>query len=153
MSNVKPNLLKGLLAGVAAGLVATAAKGLVEKFYPPHTHGEPEPSELLVEKLAGHHLSPSTKATAAQTIHWGFGALAGGAYGMLAEFYPAATARNGAQFGAVLGTLTHESAYPKLGLAAEPEDQDMREQSSEMISHVVYGVVTETVRSVVRRVL
>ena len=152
MSNAKPNLLKGLLAGVAAGLVATAAKGLVEKFYPPHTHGELQPSEILTEKLAGHHLSPSTKAAAAQTIHWGFGAVAG-AYGMLAELYPAATARNGAQFGVVLATLTHESVFPKLGLAAEPEDQDVREQSSEMISHVVYGVVTETVRSVIRRVL
>ncbi|WP_263416568.1 DUF1440 domain-containing protein [Terriglobus albidus] len=152
MSNAKPNLLKGLLAGVAAGLVATAAKGLVEKFYPPHTHGELEPSEILTEKLAGH-LPPSTKAAAAQTIHWGFGAAAGGAYGMLAELYPAATARNGAQFGVVLATLTHESVYPKLGLAAEPKDQDVRERSSEMISHVVYGVVTETVRSVIRRVL
>ncbi|WP_263411587.1 DUF1440 domain-containing protein [Terriglobus tenax] len=153
MSNVKPNLLKGLLAGIAAGLVATAAKAVAEKFYPPHTHGEPEPHAVLAEKLGGKHLSPASKAVAAETIHWGFGALAGGAYGMLAEVYPSATARNGAQFGVVLGTLTQESALPRLGLAAEPEDQELREQSSEMISHVVYGVVTETVRSLVRRTL
>jgi len=52
-----------------------------------------------------------------------------------------------------LASLTHESALPAMGLAAEPEDQTTRERTSEMASHVVFGVVTETVRRVVRRML
>ena len=146
-------LLKGLLAGLVAGLVATAAKTLAERFYPPRTHGEPEPPELLAEKIAGHPLDATTKAVASEAIHWGFGALTGAAYGALAEFYPAATAKEGATFGMALMTLTHEKALPALDLGAGPEDQTMREKSSEAATHVLYGVVAERVRSMVRKLL
>jgi putative membrane protein len=40
-----------------------------------------------------------------------------------------------------------------MGLSAEPEEQTTRERTSEMATHVVYGMVTETVRRVVRRML
>jgi putative membrane protein len=40
-----------------------------------------------------------------------------------------------------------------MGLSAKPEDQTTRERTSEMATHVVYGVVTETVRRVVRKIL
>jgi putative membrane protein len=40
-----------------------------------------------------------------------------------------------------------------MGISAEPEAQTARERTSEMATHVVYGVVTETVRRVVRRML
>ena len=153
MESTQQRLLKGLLAGLIAGLVATAAKTLVERFYPPRTHGEPEPSDLLAERIAGHPLDDRTKEIAGEAIQWGFGALTGAAYGALAEFYPQATAKEGATFGMALNTLTHEKALPALGLAAEAEDQTFREKSSEAASHVLYGVVTEKVRSVVRKLL
>ena len=146
-------ILKGLLAGLIGGLVATAAKSLAERFYPPRTHGEPEPPDVLAEKLAGLSLHGAEKEIASETIHWGFGALTGAAYGVLAEFYPAATAKEGATFGLTLMTLTHESALPALGLAAEPEDQTMREKTSEASSHILYGVVTERVRGMIRKML
>jgi putative membrane protein len=153
MESTEKRLLKGLLAGLVAGLVATAAKTLAERFYPPRTHGEPEPPDVLAEKIAGHHLDGVTKEVASETIHWGFGALAGAAYGALAEFYPAATDKEGASFGLTLMTLTHEKALPAMGLSAEPEDQTMREKSSEAASHVLFGVVAERTRRIVRQVL
>ena len=52
-----------------------------------------------------------------------------------------------------LMAFTHEGALPALGLSSEPKDQEPREQRSEMVTHVVYGVVAETVRKVVRKVL
>ncbi len=136
-----------------AGLVATAAKTAAEKFYPPRTHGEPEPPEELAKDLAPHHLSQAELDVASETIHWSFGALAGAAYGALAEFYPAATAQEGAAFGLALMSLTHETALPAMGLAADPEDQTGREQTSEAATHVLYGVVAEKVRSFVRGLL
>jgi putative membrane protein len=145
------SLVKGLVAGLVGGLVATAAKTFAEQMFPPHTHGESEPEEVAVEGMAGHALTRTERADAAQAIHWGFGAAAGAAYGALAEYYPAATAKEGASFGLVLETLTHEGALPALGLAAGVEDQTLRERTSEITSHVVYGVVTETVRRFVRR--
>lgn len=147
------SLVKGLLAGLIGGLVATAAKSVAEKIYPPRTHGEPEPPAVLAEKLAGHELTPAQEAAAAETIHWGFGALTGAAYGALAEFYPAATAKDGAGFGMALASLTHEGALPAMGLSAPPEEQTTRERNSEMASHALFGVVTETVRRVVRKML
>lgn len=148
------DLAKGLAAGLIAGLAATAAKTVAERIYPPRVKGEPEPPEVLADRvsehLTGHELSGASKSIAAESIHWGFGAAAGAAYGVLAEFYPAATGRSGANFGMTLMALTHEGALPMLGLAAEPADQSKREKSSEMVTHVLFGVVTETVRRFVR---
>lgn len=148
-----PSLWKGLAAGVIAGLVATAAKTLAERVYPPRVHGKPEPPELLSERIAGHRLDEETKEIASEAIHWGFGAAAGAFYGALAEFYPAATAKEGANFGLVLMSLTHEGALPALGLSAPPEEQSRREQTSEAATHMLYGVVAESVRGFVRKML
>jgi putative membrane protein len=147
------SLAKGLLAGLIGGLAATAAKTFAEKIYPPHIHGEADPLEMLAEKLAGHPLNQTEKAAASEVIHWGFGAIAGAAYGALAEFYPAATAKEGASFGLALATLTHEGALPAMGLTAEPEEHTARERTSEMGTHVVFGLVTEVVRRNVRKFL
>ncbi len=147
------SLLKGLLAGLVAGLAATAAKSIAEKFYPPRIHGEPEPPEVLAEKIAGHPLHGETKAVANEAIHWGFGAAAGAAYGALAEFYPAATAKEGASFGLALMTLTHETALPAMGLSAPAEEQTPREHTSEAASHLLFGLVAERVRAFVRGLL
>jgi putative membrane protein len=151
--NCERSLAKGLLAGLIGGLAATAAKTIAERIYPPRTHGEPEPPAVLAEKVVGHELTPMEKEVPAQTIHWGFGALTGAAYGALVEFYPAARSNNGAGFGMALASLTHETTLPAMGLSAGPEDQTIPEPASEMATHVVYGVVTETVRRTVRHLL
>jgi putative membrane protein len=147
------SLWKGLTAGLIAGVVATAAKSVAEKLYPPRVHGEPEPPELLSERIAGRPLDETTEAVASETIHWGFGATAGAFYGALAEFYPAVTAKEGASFGLVLMALTHGNILPALELSAPPEDQSAREKTSEAATHILYGVVAERVRSVVRGLL
>jgi len=147
------SLAKGLLAGLAAGILATAAKTVAEKIYPPRTHGEPEPPAVLAQKAARHSLAPATKAVATETIHWGFGLATGAAYGALAEFYPAATSREGVNFGMTLMALTHETALPAMGLSAPSSAQTTREKTSEMASHIIFGLVAETVRRHVRKLL
>ncbi len=147
------SLAKGLLAGLVGGLAGTAAKSLAEKFYPPLVEGQPEPPEVLADKVAGHELEPAQTAAASEAIHWGFGATVGAAYGAIAEFYPAATSRDGASFGMTLMALTHESALPAMGLSASPREQTTREKASEMASHIAYGLVTEITRRMVRKML
>jgi putative membrane protein len=146
-------LLKGLLAGAIAGLVATAAKSMAEKVYPPRVHGEPEPPEVAAEKLAGHPLDEDTKTIASESIHWVFGTAAGAFYGVLAELYPAVTGKSGATFGLTLMSLTHGSSLPAFGLSEPVEDQSLRERTSEGATHILYGVVTERVRGLVRNML
>ncbi len=147
------SLLKGFAAGVVGGLAGTAAKSLAEKMYPPRTEGEPPPPQVMAEKIAGHPLDEDTKKHAAEVIHWVFGAATGGFYGVLAELYPQVTAKNGATFGLTLMSLTHEGALPAFGLDQKPEDQSFREHTSEATTHIVYGVVTEKVRGLVRGLL
>ena len=72
---------------------------------------------------------------------------------MLAEYYPAATSKEGASFGLVLMSLTHETALPAMGLAADAEGQTPREHTSEAATHILYGVVMEKVRQFVRGLL
>lgn len=154
-SNAHPSrsLVKGLIAGAVAGLVATAAKSFAERLYPPRIHGEPEPPAVLADKIAGHQLAPTSRALASESIHWGFGTAVGAAYGAIVEFYPSASAKHGTSFGMTLLALTHETGLPAMGLGNAPEDQTARERTSEMATHVVYGVVTETVRKIVRSVI
>jgi putative membrane protein len=145
------SLAKGIIAGLIGGVAGTVAMTFATRLFPPRTQQEPDATEVVAEKLAGHALSPETKEVAGEAIHWGFGAAVGAAYGALAEYYPAATAKEGASFGMALEALTQESALPALGLGAQPEDQSMRERASEVTAHVVYGVATEFVRSLVRK--
>jgi len=147
------SLLKGIFAGLVGGIAGTAAKSLAEKAFPARIHGEPEPPSLFAERVAGHPLSESENAAATEVVHWGFGALTGAAYGGLVEYFPQAAAKEGATFGLSLSTLTHKHALPNLGLSAPADQQSSREQASEVASFVVYGVVTEIVRGVVRRML
>lgn len=147
------SLPKGLLAGLIGGLVATAAKTLVEQIYPPRSHGEPGPPKVLVEKVAGHELVGTQKEVATGAIRWGAGALTGAAYGALVEYYPAVTVKDGAGVGMALSSLTYGTVLPAIGLAAKPEEQTAWERTSEKATHAVYGVVTESVRRVVRKML
>jgi putative membrane protein len=152
-TNAGRSLAKGLVAGLVAGLAATAAKSFAEMMFPPRVHGEPDPAEMLAERVAGHALDRETKTKAGKAIHWGFGAAAGAAYGALAEYYPAATDKEGATFGLALMTLTEETALPAMGVAEAVEEHTARERTSEATSHLVYGLVAERVRSFVRSLL
>lgn len=147
------SLAKGVLAGLVGGLIAAAAKSVVEKFYPALAHDEQDRHALPAEALAGNELSLPAPASAAKNIRWAEGALAGAAYGAVAEFYPAATAKDGAGFGMALASIKQEGALTALGLAAAPVAQNTREHAREITLHVFYGMVTETVRRVVRRVI
>jgi putative membrane protein len=139
------SLAKGLAAGLVAGLVGVAAKTLAERMFE-HSTREAEP--------AGDWLAKRSQFTGdAESIRWEFGAFTGAAYGALAEFYPAATAREGAAFGIAIETLTHEVPLPALGISIPVGSESTRERVSEMTSHVIFGVTVEFVRRIVRKML
>ncbi len=143
------SLAKGIAAGLIGGLVATAARSFTRKVYPPHRkseHPELPPPEPTTRALALRK-----KLHDSHTLHWGAGAVAGAAYGAVAEYYPAATQKDGASFGMALAAITQDGGLSALGLIANPAEQSRREKSSDMASFVVFGIVTETVRRVVRR--
>jgi len=143
------SIAKGIVAGLIGGIVATAVKNAVERAYPPTKADKNAPDALVTRKVGGFELSVRQKKIAQNTMHYGFGAVAGAAYGAAAELYPAATSKQGASFGMALIALNQDNVLPSLGLA-EKRQQTKREHTSELVSFVAYGVVTETVRRVVR---
>jgi len=146
------SLAKGIAAGLIGGLAGAIAMTFAERAFPARlrTQTEPEPPALAGEPVASHALIPATTATPT-TIHWSLGALAGAAYGAIAEFVPAATAREGATFGLTLGTLVQEGAVPAIGVVARARNQTAPPSAAELTSHVVFGVTTEWVRRLVRK--
>jgi putative membrane protein len=149
----KRSILKGFLAGAIGGLVGAAAKAIAEAVYPPRTQGQIPPPAVLVNRMASRPLSETEEVVSVQAIHWGFGALVGGAYGAVAEYQPVITGRLGANFGLTLCGMTHASTLPIMGLTESPENQPAREHASELVTHAIYGVTTEVVRRAVRKVL
>ncbi len=138
------SLAKGLIAGCIGGLVGVVAKTFAERMLPPQLEGGQELTTPATEQA----LVPAEKTAVADGIRWGFGAAAGAVYGAVVEFYPAATAKDGASFGVALQALSSKVALPALSLSAEPG-----EPAGEVTSYVVYGVSTEFVRKWVRKVL
>ncbi len=146
------SLPKGLIAGLIGGLAAVAVKLVAERLYPTLTNSETDSHALPAKALTDKELALPVPSTATKAP-WAEGALAGAAYGAVAEFYPAATAKDGAGFGMTMISLKQDGAFAAIGLAAAPVVQTPRERARQITLHVIYGMVTETVRRTVRRVL
>jgi putative membrane protein len=153
MARRERSIVKGAVAGLIGGLAGAGAKALAEQLFPPRPPGQAPPPVVLAEQVAGHALPPADKQAAMQTIHWGFGALAGAVYGAMVEVEPSIAAWSGAAFGLTLNKITHESVLPRMGLSAPKEEKPTQERVSEWVTHAVYGIFTDSVRRMVRRVL
>lgn len=156
-SVTEKSIAKGLLAGLIGGIVAMAAKNLAERIYPPQAQHQHETPFGMADSGSGHSsgldLGEWNGSVSAEAIDWGFGALAGAAYGAVAEYYPAATSKDGADFGLAMAGLTHGKTLSALGITGDSGEPSPRGETSEMASHVVYGIVTEVVRKFVRNTL
>lgn len=154
---VERSPLKGLLSGLIAGLAATAAMSVAERLYATQTSSGPVPGSTAEDPFAdlGDRRS---KGGGLANADWRLGAAAGAAYGLLAEYYPAATSGDGKTFGLALMTLTRDAAPTVERLAQEiqidAEGAIIQQPSNQLAAaHLVFGTVAEQVRSYVRRFL
>jgi putative membrane protein len=108
-------------------------------------------ADQIAQAATGHSLTPSEKKKAAPVVHYAFGALAGGIYGLVSEYLPSARRGFGSLFGATLFVIADEIAVPALGLAEAPTKTPLAKHLFGLASHVVYGLTTETVRKTVGR--
>jgi len=172
------HLLRGMAAGIAGGFVASwvmneflggPGKKLQqalnsEKGRPgesDESQGQDQDrgatmkaADLIVSTATGgQHLSLEQQKKAAPVVHYGFGALMGGLYGALAEFWPGASAGFGTTFGSALFGGADLIAVPVLRLGPSAEEQGAAAQATPLAAHIVYGATTELVRRAVRAVL
>jgi hypothetical protein len=180
MHDPQANVWKGAAAGLAAGLAATWVmtrfQDLSGKLAEPHKKEDPQHSakrgqkesaqpkeqgddatvkaaDKLSRGLFHHALSQEEKETAGPALHYGFGALTGAAYGALAELAPGVTRGVGAPFGTAVWLGADEIAVPAFRLAGPPWEHPASVHARALAAHLVYGVTTEGLRRLVRRVL
>ena len=153
--NREADLARGFLAGALGGLIGTGLKTLAEKYFPPRAPSADAPPAKLANRaaqaIAGERLTEQQKEVAEQGMHWVFGTVLGGVYGAAVEWLPALNDGMGLPFGAVVFGVMHEGALPAADLEPGHEDKDPVNERNEMISHLVYGFVTEAVRAQVRK--
>lgn len=105
------------------------------------------------EVIFDHPLTKKEKHQAGVAVHYAFGAASGALYGAVAEVAPSTTIGGGAGFGTGVWLAAVEFVLPTLGLTRRPKHYPLRMHAYSLISHLVYGAVTERVRKTLRSVL
>lgn len=177
------NVLKGMVAGLAGGLIASwtmnqfqaAWTRFAEGSEKPHGAQSMQPSEgskgdqgrdtteqddatvetakAISEGIFGHELQESEKRPAGAAVHYAFGTATGGLYGALAEVSPQVTMAAGLPFGAAFWLIADEVAVPLLGLSKGPTEYPPSTHVYALASHLVYGATAEFSRRALRQVL
>lgn len=162
------DIMKGLLAGVAGGILASflmeqfqaAWSAASEAMQSSKKRGgrKPDPAtvkaaNLIAEKVTGRKVPADYKPLAGEAVHYGVGATAAAVYGVMAEVVPIVTIGNGVGFGTGVWLLADEMAVPAAGLSKPPKEIPLTTHLYALVSHLVYGWITETVRRAVRRAL
>jgi uncharacterized membrane protein YagU involved in acid resistance len=173
IENHSARILKGLAAGTIGGLVASwvmnefqyawikaantispSQNGSNAAENPQSSDQEPatvRAAEAISEKIFGHQLAKDQKHLAGEVVHYATGGGSGAVYGVLAEVAPQVTAGAGIPFGTAVWLVVDEGAVPLLGLSKPPFGYPLSTHIYAYASHLVYGLTTEIVRSVLRR--
>lgn len=183
MRNHEPNILKGMIAGFAGGLVAAwtmnqfqaawtriaegaekshgaqsmkpaeGSKGEQRRDVQEQDDATVETAKVISRNVLGHELQESEKELAGAAVHYAFGTASGAIYGALAEVSPQVTTVAGLPFGAVFWLIADEISLPLLGLSKGPAQYPVSTHVYSFASHLVYGVTAECSRRAVRQVL
>lgn len=181
--NQSADVLKGFVAGLAAGLVASwtmnqfqaawtriaegsekshgaqsmqpaeGSKGDQQQDVNEQDDATVETAKVISRNVFGHELKESEKEPAGAVVHYAFGTATGGLYGALAEVSPQVTMAAGLPFGAVFWLIADEVTTPLLGLSEGPTEYPVSTHVYSLASHLVYGVTAEVTRRALRQVL
>ncbi|MFN4761877.1 DUF1440 domain-containing protein [Gillisia sp. Q332] len=146
---------RGLIAGFLGGLAGTAVKSLVENYLPVRKIEQRSAQIKLVDDLStritGTPISHQNEALAEQLVSFPFGASLGAAYGYGKKDKDDYKITDGVILGASTWFSTHETSLPMMGLEAKPTDVPLKMQANELFAHVLFGITTEVVRSLVNQ--
>ncbi|WP_090588324.1 DUF1440 domain-containing protein [Arthrobacter subterraneus] len=102
--------------------------------------------------LTGAPLPTREPSGAGIAVHYALGILPGALYAAARRKYPALTAGHGTLYGFGLFVLMDEITAPALGLASGPAKYPWQAHARGLVSHLVLGIVTETVLGAFRRI-
>jgi hypothetical protein len=160
--NVALDLLLGAVAG-AAGVWAMDRVGwlMYDREDPSalaQEHrarpGDRDVAHAMVAKagqVTGVDVPREQPNTAGLVVHYGLGMVPGALYAAARHEIPALRAGNGALYGLGLFAMNDELAAPLLGVAGGPDAYPWQAHARGLVSHVVLGVVTESVLKLLDR--
>ena len=164
----------GLAAGVVGGLIGTAALDLYKKALikgsrvledvsgSAHKYSTQQKNQLLHYHAAhaqtaavlargiGVELNAQQRKTATPITHYATGALAGGLYGVAAEYSSLPKIGFGSVFGCVVFAVGNDWILPSLKLLPPLSETPQVLQWEGFTSHALYGAGTELVRRLIR---
>ncbi|MCG7349094.1 DUF1440 domain-containing protein [Sphingomonas sp. ACRSK] len=156
MADTAPRPFLGLVAGIAAGVVASAAmagfQAAAARLMPSDSEDDPatvKAADRVSRAATGHPVAEPNRAAAGQAVHYLVGAALGGIYGVLAEYQPATRRGFGGAYGLVTSLLVDEAAVPAAGLAPGPWQASLASHGYGLASHLVYGMALEGTRTLV----
>jgi predicted lipid-binding transport protein (Tim44 family) len=157
-------LLRGLAAGLAGGLVASVVMDAFQALASPllsrlqggsgqsssgQDGSEPttvRAAEAVSEGVLGHQLSGEEKELAGPAVHYATGIALGGAYGVAAVIEPRVTVGAGLPYGAAVAVVMDEALVPAVGLSGPPWASPASTHAYALASHLVFGLTVEVVR-------
>lgn len=171
-----PHIVRGILAGIAGGLVASwvmnefiegPGKEITKAVSTPEENREAAQEssedkqdatmkaadEITEAVTGGRHLTWEQQKEGGPIVHYAFGALAGGVYGALAEYSTLFSSGFGTGFGSVLFAVADLFAVPAFHLGKPVDETPVHTLATPYAAHLVYGASTELVRRAVRKVL
>lgn len=163
----KRNPSRGLVAGLIGGLIGSWIMNEYQRLWSEITEGKSEESntgenkaseddttiktaEAVSQIVLKRPLRQAEKEQAGNLVHYGFGAVTGAAYGLVAEYKPSVTKGMGIPDGTFVWLQADELAVPALGLSKTVSKYPLSTHIYALTSHLVFGFGTEIVRRIVR---
>jgi putative membrane protein len=162
------SLWKGIVAGAVGGLAASYVMNQFQSGWSKlsnssepeeenqQSHEDPatvKAADKLFVALKGEHIPDDKKEKFGNLFHYGTGALAGIAYGILSEFRPGTRAGFGTAFGSALFVTADEIAVPLSGLSKSFKEYPLSVHLNAWVSHLVFGSALEATRLTTRKAL
>lgn len=148
---------RSLIAGFVGGLAGTAVKSLVERYLPVRKIEQRSAQIKIVDelstKITGYPISEQNEALAEQLVSFPIGVSVAMGYAYGKKKRDALNIKDGIILGSSTWVSTHETSLPILGLESKPTNVPWRMQANELFAHVLFGVTTEVVRSLVNEQL
>jgi uncharacterized membrane protein YagU involved in acid resistance len=157
----------GMVAGLVGGVIAAGAMsvlhtgltalGFAARPQEPDTEQREEEdatvkvADGIARWLLQRPLPEDRKPLAGTLVHYAFGAGLGAFYGAVAAVVPRITVAVGLPFGLAVWLGAHVITVPALGLAPPPIRRPRSNEGVELLLHLAYGAVTESVLRLARR--
>lgn len=154
-----------MLRGAVAGAVGVWVMDQVDWFN--YRHEDPaarrrtqearpgglDPAHVMANKVAGAlgaELSPPQPHPVGIAVHYSLGVGPGALYGALRDRAPVVGTGRGLLYGLGLFLLQDELANAAVGLSASPREYPWQAHARGLVAHLVYGLVTDTVLTVLQ---